>query len=166
MKAGAEFGITPYGTEAMHVLRAEKGFIIVGQETDGSVTPQDLGMDWIVSKVKPDYIGKRALERASMAADYRKQLVGLRTKERKTVIPEGAHAVLDPNQPMPMDMLGQVTSSYYSPNVGSSIAMAMLKGGRALMGGTVYLPMLDGSVIEAEVVEPIFYDPKGERLNG
>ena len=166
MKAGAEFGITPYGTEAMHVLRAEKGFIIVGQETDGSVTPQDLGMDWIVSKVKPDYIGKRALERASMAADNRKQLVGLRTKERKQVIPEGAHAVLDPNQPMPMDMLGQVTSSYYSPNVGSSIAMAMLKGGRALMGGTVYLPMLDGSVIEAEVVEPIFYDPKGERLNG
>ena len=101
-----------------------------------------------------------------MAADNRKQLVGLRTKERKQVIPEGAHAVLDPNQPMPMDMLGQVTSSYYSPNAGSSIAMAMLKGGRALMGGTVYLPMLDGSVIEAEVVEPIFYDPKGGRLNG
>ena len=101
-----------------------------------------------------------------MAAEDRKQLVGLRTRDRKTVIPEGAHAVLDPNQPMPMDMLGQVTSSYYSPNVGASIAMAMLKGGRALMGGTVYMPMLDGTVIEAEVVEPVFYDPKGERING
>ena len=166
MKAGAKFGITPYGTEAMHVLRAEKGFIIVGQETDGSVTPQDLGMDWIVSKVKPDFIGKRALERASMAAEDRKQLVGLRTRDRKQVIPEGAHAVLDPNEEMPMTMLGQVTSSYYSPNVGGSIAMAMLKGGRALMGGTVYLPMLDGETIEAEVVEPVFFDPKGDRING
>ena len=166
MTAGEAFGITPYGTEAMHVLRAEKGFIIVGQETDGSVTPQDLGMDWIVSKVKPDFIGKRALERASMAAEDRKQLVGLRTRDRKRVIPEGAHAVLDPNEEMPMTMLGQVTSSYFSPNVGGSIAMAMLKGGRALMGGTVYLPMLDGDVIEAEVVEPVFFDPKGERING
>ena len=166
MAAGEEFGLTPYGTEAMHVLRAEKGFIIVGQETDGSVTPQDLGMDWIVSKVKPDFIGKRALERASMAAEDRKQLVGLRTRERNRVIPEGAHAVLDPDEGMPMTMLGQVTSSYYSPNVGGSIAMAMLKGGRALMGGTVYLPMLDGDVIEAEVVEPLFFDPKGERING
>ena len=166
MEAGAEHGITPYGTEAMHVLRAEKGFIIVGQETDGSVTPQDLGMDWIVSKTKPDFIGKRALARASMADENRKQLVGLATRERTRVIPEGAHAVLDPNQPMPMEMLGQVTSSYYSPNVSASIAMAMLKGGRSLIGGTVYLPMLDGDIIEAEVVEPIFFDPNGERING
>jgi len=90
----------------------------------------------------------------------------LRTTNSQRVIPEGAHAVLDPNQPMPMDMLGQVTSSYFSPNVGASIAMAMLKGGRALMGQKVYLPMLDGDVIEAEVVEPVFFDVKGERLNG
>jgi len=166
MKAGKDYGITPYGTEAMHVLRAEKGFIIVGQETDGSVTPQDLNMDWIVSKVKPDFIGKRALARDSMALTNRKQLVGLRTKDRQRVIPEGAHAVLDPNQPMPMEMLGQVTSSYYSPNVGGSIAMAMLKGGHAMMGQTVYLPMLDGDVIEAEIVDPVFFDPKGDRING
>jgi sarcosine oxidase subunit alpha len=166
MKAGRDHGITPYGTEAMHVLRAEKGFIIVGQETDGSVTPHDLGMDWIVSGTKPDFIGKRALDRASMANDDRKQLVGLVTRDRSRVIPEGAHAVLEPNQPMPMEMLGQVTSSYYSPNVGGSIAMAMLKGGRSLKGGTVYLPMLDGDVIEAEVVDPIFFDPNGDRING
>ena len=166
MKAGADFGITPYGTEAMHVLRAEKGFIIVGQETDGSVTPHDLNMSWIVSDTKADFIGKRALARESMQLKDRKQLVGLRTTNSQRVIPEGAHAVLDPNQPMPMDMLGQVTSSYFSPNVGASIAMAMLKGGRALMGQKVYLPMLDGDVIEAEVVEPVFFDVKGERLNG
>jgi len=166
MQAGEAFGITPYGTEAMHVLRAEKGFIIVGQETDGSVTPHDLNMGWIVSDKKADFIGKRALARASMARDDRKQLVGLKTTDSQRVIPEGAHAVLDPNQPMPMDMLGQVTSSYYSPNVGSSIAMAMLKGGHSLMGSKVYLPMLDGDVIEAEIVEPVFFDAKGERING
>jgi sarcosine oxidase subunit alpha len=166
MKAGADFGITPYGTEAMHVLRAEKGFIIVGQETDGSVTPPDLNMNWIVSDVKADFIGKRALARASMSYDDRKQLVGLMTTDSQRVIPEGAHAVIDPDQPMPMEMLGQVTSSYYSPNVGASIAMAMLKGGHSMLGSKVYFPMLDGDVIEAEIVEPVFFDAKGERING
>ena len=167
MEAGQDFDITPYGTEAMHVLRAEKGFIIVGQETDGSVTPQDLGMDWIVSQKKPDFIGKRALARQSMSYDDRKQLVGLITENPKDVIPEGAHAVRDPNQPMPMDMLGQVTSSYYSPNLGHSIAMALLKGGHAMKGETVYFPMLNGDKpIKATITDTVFYDPKGERLNG
>ena len=167
MRAGADEGLTPYGTEAMHVLRAEKGFIIVGQETDGSVTPHDLGMSWIVSSRKPDFIGKRALERASMAAENRKQLVGLITEDPNQVIPEGAHAVLDPNQPMPMEMLGQVTSSYYSPNLGHSIAMALLKGGFDLKGKTVWLPMIDGSKpIKATVTDPVFYDPKGDKRNG
>ncbi|MBL6596560.1 MAG: sarcosine oxidase subunit alpha family protein [Candidatus Puniceispirillum sp.] len=166
MTAGKPHGITPYGTEAMHVLRAEKGFIIVGQETDGSVTPHDLGMDWIVSKAKSDFIGKRALARETMAYDNRKQLVGLLCSEPSTVIPEGAHAVLDPDQPMPMEMLGQVTSSYFSPNCGRSIAMAMLKGGHARKGQTVFFPMLDGTVLKAEIVDPVFFDPKGERIDG
>ena len=166
MKSGAVHGITPYGTEAMHVLRAEKGFIIVGQETDGSVTPHDLGMDWIIARAKPDFIGKRALARTTMAYDDRKQLVGLKTKDPQQVIPEGAHAVLDPNQPLPMDMLGQVTSSYHSPNLGHSIAMALLKGGHSMHGQTVFFPLLDGRVIEAEVVDTVFFDPKGERING
>jgi len=166
MAAGKAYGITPYGTEAMHVLRAEKGFIIVGQETDGSVTPHDLGMDWIVSKTKPDFIGKRALARHAMEYDDRKQLVGLLCSDPATVIPEGAHAVLDPNQPLPMKMLGQVTSSYFSPNCGRSIAMAMLKGGHALKGQTVFFPMLDGSVLKAEIVDTAFFDPKGARIDG
>jgi len=167
MAAGEEFGLTPYGTEAMHVLRAEKGFIIVGQETDGSVTPQDLGMDWIVSKTKADFIGKRALERKSMSFTNRKQLVGLLTDNPKDVIPEGAHAVLDPNEPMPMTMLGQVTSSYYSPNLGHSIAMALLKGGHSMKGETVWFPMIDGRPpIKARITDTVFYDPKGEKING
>jgi sarcosine oxidase subunit alpha len=167
MDAGEEFGITPYGTETMHLLRAEKGFIIVGQETDGSVTPQDLGMDWIVSKVKPDYIGKRALERASMSDKNRKQLVGLLTDRPKVVIPEGAHAVLDHRQPKPMEMLGQVTSSYYSPNLKHSIALALIKDGRAMKGQTVYFPMINFRwPIKATITDPVFFDPKGKRING
>ena len=167
MKAGEVFGITPYGTEAMHVLRAEKGFIVVGQETDGTVTPLDLGMNWIVSKKKSDFIGKRALERTSMADPKRKQLVGLRTVNPNDVIPEGAHAVLDPTQPPPMDMLGHITSSYASPNLGYSIAMALLKGGHKLLGETVWIPMLDGQKpIKAIVTTTVFYDAQGDRLNG
>jgi sarcosine oxidase subunit alpha len=167
MRAGKTFGITPYGTEAMHVLRGEKGFIIVGQETDGTVTPHDLGMSWIVSDKKPDFIGKRALARQAMQANDRKQLVGLKTKDPKQVIPEGAHATLDPDQPPPVDMLGHVTSSYFSPNLGHSVAMALLRAGHTRMGQTVYFPMLDGSPpIEATITDTRFYDPKGERLNG
>ena len=128
--------------------------------------PHDLGMGWIVSKAKPDFIGKRALFRESMGYDNRKQLIGLLCNNPKAVIPEGAHAVIDPNQPAPMDMLGQVTSSYFSPNCGRSVAMAMLRGGHRLMGQTVYFPMLDGTVLDATVVNPIFYDPKGARIDG
>jgi sarcosine oxidase subunit alpha len=167
IEAGEEFGITPYGTEAMHVLRAEKGYIIVGQETDGSVTPHDLGMDWIISKTKPDFIGKRALERTSMSDKNRKQLVGILTDRPRVVIPEGAHAVLDPRQAKPMEMLGQVTSSYFSPNLERSFALALLKGGHARKGQTVYFPMINGKrPIKATITDTVFYDPKGERLNG
>ena len=167
MQVGKKFNLTAYGTEAMHVLRAEKGYIIIGQETDGTVTPHDLGMSWIVSKKKSDFIGKRALERKSMNEPQRKQLVGLLTTDPQKVIPEGAHAVLDPNQEMPMDMLGHVSSSYYSPNLNRSIAMALIKGGFNRKGQTVYIPMLDGQEpIEAKIVEPIFFDQKGVRLRG
>jgi len=101
-----------------------------------------------------------------MGYDDRKQLVGLLCSDPSIVIPEGAHAVLDPNQPLPMKILGQVTSSYFSPNCGRSIAMAMLKGGHALKGQTVFFPMLDGSVLKAEIVNTAFFDPKGARING
>ena len=167
INAGKSHGITPYGTEAMHVLRAEKGFIIVGQETDGTVTPIDLGMSWILSKKKTDFIGKRALERASMADPKRKQLVGLRTINPDCTIPEGAQVVLDPDQPLPMDMLGHVTSSYASPTLGHSIALALLKGGHTKHGETVWIPMLDGQPpIQAVITNTVFYDAQGDRLNG
>lgn len=165
IEAGTPLGITPYGTEAMHVLRAEKGFIIAGQESDGTVTPIDLGMSWIVNWTKGDFIGRRALNRSDTTRDDRKQLVGLLTVDPKVVLDEGAQIVKKVSDAPPMTMIGHVTSSYFSPNLGRSIALAVIRAGRDRMGEKLYAPMLDGA-IEVIVTEPVFFDPKGERLNG
>jgi sarcosine oxidase subunit alpha len=165
MAAGEKYGITPYGTEAMHVLRAEKGYVIVGQETDGTITPYDLGMDWIVAKQKPDFIGKRSLLRSDTARPNRKHLVGLLTDAPGEVLPEGGQIVAELRPQPPMTMIGHVTSSYYSPNLGRSIALALVKNGRARLGETLYVP-LAGRTIAAKVTEPRFYDLEGKRLDG
>jgi sarcosine oxidase subunit alpha len=166
LEAGAPHGITPYGTEAMHVLRAEKGYIIVGQDTDGTVTPHDLGMSWIVSAKKPDFIGKRGLARQGLQGPGRKQLVGLLADEPALVLEEGAQIVAAPELPAPpVPVIGHVTSSYLSPTLGRSVALALVEDGRERQGGTVYLPMPD-KVLAARVTAPIFYDPEGARLDG
>ena len=163
--SGQPHGITPYGTEAMHVLRAEKGFFIAGQESDGTVTPIDLGMNWIVNWTKGDFIGRRSLNRSDTVRDDRKQLVGLLTADPEKILDEGAQIVERVAAAPPMDMIGHVTSSYYSPNVGRSIALAVIRGGRNRMNETLYAPMPDGP-IEVTVTSPVFFDPEGERLNG
>ena len=166
--AGQRYGITPFGTEAMHVLRAEKGYIIVGQETDGSVTPLDLGMDWIVSK-KKDFIGRRSLKRSDMSKPDRKQLVGLLTEDPQERLPEGAQLVESaaPTEAtgFPVPMVGHVTSSYHSPNLGRSIALALVKGGRAKQGQPLWAPLAGGRTIACSIADPVFIDPKGERLH-
>ena len=162
---GQKHGACAYGTETMHVLRAEKGYIIVGQDTDGTVTPNDAGLDWAVGKKKTDFVGIRGLKRPDLVAPGRKQLVGLKTKDPKVVLEEGAQIVENPNQPIPMKMIGHVTSSYWSENCGRSIALGLVAGGRDRMGKTLYVPMPDG-VIEVEVSGSVFFDEKGERLNG
>lgn len=166
MAAGEEFGITPYGTETMHILRAEKGFIIAGQDTDGSVSPQDMDMNWIVGKNKTfSYIGKRSWDREDNQRQDRKQFVGLLTQDPSVVLPEGAQAVCDPSEPIPMTMVGHVTSSYYSPILDRSIALGVIKGGLSRVGEKVYFPLPDGTSVEAEITTSVFYDPKGERQN-
>jgi sarcosine oxidase subunit alpha len=166
MEAGEEFGITPYGTESMHVLRAEKGFIIAGQDTDGSMTPYDCLMGWAVGKTKEfSFLGERSFSRPDTSRTDRKQLVGLKPKDPTVVIPEGAQIVMDPNQPIPMDMMGHVTSSYWSECLGHGIAMGTVKGGSDRMGETVYCPLADGRVLAAEICSPVFYDPKGDHHN-
>ena len=165
MAAGEKYQVTPYGTETMHVLRAEKGFIIVGQETDGAITPQDLGMSWVVSKQKADFFGKRSYARPDTARPDRKHLVGLLTENPSEVLPEGGQIVAELKDKPPMAMLGHVTSSYFSPNVGRSIAMALVKNGRNRMGDTIFVPLPD-RVIRAKVTEPKFYDLEGKRIDG
>ncbi|MDP9065425.1 MAG: sarcosine oxidase subunit alpha, partial [Pseudomonadota bacterium] len=162
--AGQAHGIEEYGTETMHVLRAEKGYIIVGQDTDGTVTPDDANLGWAIGKHKPDFVGKRSLERASMKAADRKQLVGLRTRGG-TVLEEGAQVAAAPGQSPPMRLIGHVTSSYASSVLGHPIALALVEGGRQRLGQTLYVPMPDGDVA-VEVTSPVFYDPAGERING
>ncbi|HUF21066.1 MAG TPA: sarcosine oxidase subunit alpha family protein [Burkholderiales bacterium] len=163
--AGKDFNVTPYGTEAMHVLRAEKGFFVVGQETDGTVTPLDLGMDWIVSKDK-DFIGRRSFRRPDIARPDRKQLVGVLPDDANAVLPEGAYLVPgDLPQPRPrygrtIPALGHVTSSYWSENLGRSFALALVKSGRARIGESVWVP-LAGKTMRARIVEPVFWDREG-----
>jgi len=164
MEAGRPHGLVPYGTEAMHVLRAEKGYIVVGHETDGSVTPIDLGMDWIVSKRK-DFVGRRSLSRPDTARGDRKQLVGLRPIDPGAVPTEGAQIIDKPELPPPAPMLGHVTSSYWSPSLGGGFALALMRNGRARMGETV-IAWDRGTATEARVVEPVFYDPEGSRRDG
>jgi sarcosine oxidase subunit alpha len=162
---GEPMGLTPYGTETMHVLRAEKGYIIVGQDTDGTVTPHDAGLSWAIGKKKTDFVGMRGLQRPDLVAAGRKQLVGLKTRNPKTVLEEGAQIVADPKQTIPMSMIGHVTSSYWSENCGHSIALALVLDGMSRMGETLHVPMPNGT-IEVEVTGTVFVDPKGERLNG
>jgi sarcosine oxidase subunit alpha len=161
--AGQSHGLTAYGTETMHVLRAEKGFIIVGQDTDGTVTPDDAGLSWAIGKAKPDFVGKRSLVRPDIVAPGRKQLVGLLTDNPRTVLEEGAQIVADPRQPLPMTMIGHVTSAYWSEALGRSIALALVEGGRDRIGQTLHIPMPSGAVA-ATVTAPAFYDAAGERL--
>jgi sarcosine oxidase subunit alpha len=165
MDEGNSFGITPYGTEAMHVMRAERGFVIVGQETDGTVTPDDLGLAGMIAKTKKDFVGKRSLQRPDLVSTDRKQLVGLLTENSATVLDEGAQVVEDPTGAIPMDMLGHVTSSYLSDACGRSIAMALIKNGRSLKDRLLHVTTPTGFAA-ARVVDPVFFDRKGERVNG
>jgi len=163
MDAGQEFRITPYGTETMHLLRAEKGFIIVGQDTDATMTPIDLQMDWIVSKKKYDFIGKRSLYRSDTMREDRKQLVGLVTDNPSEVLEEGAQIVANINT-TPVEMLGHVTSSYYSPNLNKSIALAVVRGGKNMMGQKLFIAM-ENKNINVTIVDPVFLDKENVRLN-
>lgn len=163
---GEKYDLTPYGTETMHILRAEKGFIIAGQDTDGSVHPYDLGMGWAVSMNKPfSFIGKRGMQREDCVRSDRKQMVGIKTIDPNIVLPEGAQGVFDPTAPIPMPMVGHISSSYWSACLGRSIALGFVKGGLDKMGEKVYYPLVDGRIVEAEICSPIFLDPKGERQN-
>ncbi|MGR3540960.1 MAG: sarcosine oxidase subunit alpha family protein [Hasllibacter sp.] len=162
-RVGTDLGAMPYGTEALHVMRAEKGFIMIGDETDGTVIPQDLNMGWAISKKKPDYLGKRAQERADMARADRWKLVGLETLDGG-VLPDGAYAVEEGENPNGQRRVqGRVTSTYHSPTLGRGIAMGLVRHGPDRMGEVLDFPGTDGRTHRARIVDPVFYDPKGEK---
>ena len=166
LAAGASHNIQPYGTEALHVMRAEKGFIMIGDETDGTVTPQDLNLNWAVSRKKEDFIGKRAQGRSDLIREDRKQLVGLETIDPTVVLPDGAHAVEGAKLANGMEnMIGHVTSTYFSPTLNRSIAMGLIKSGSTRMGEELTFPISEDNSIKARVVDPVFLDKDGERQN-
>ena len=160
MEAGKKFDIAPYGTETMHVLRAEKGFVIAGQDTDGSVTPVDLGMNWLLSREK-DFLGKRSLKRPDCMREDRKQWVGLLSRDGRTVLPEGTQLIGETGKPAAM--CGHVTSSYFSACLGHPIALALVAGGRGRKGETIYAARPGRDPLPVQIVSPAFYDPKGKR---
>jgi len=159
IEAGEPYGITPYGTETMHVLRAEKGYFLVGQETDGSVTPLDLGL--VVAPDK-DFLGRRSLNRSDAARLDRKQLVGLLPEDPNAVLTEGAQLIAAPGSTA---MIGHVTSSYFGARIGHSFALALIEGGRARHGEAVWA-WHDGRSFPARICSPVFYDPAGRRRDG
>ena len=162
---GQKHAVVAYGTDAMHVLRAEKGFIIIGQETDGTVTPADLGLGSVIGKAKPDFVGKRSLIRPDMLKEDRKQLVGLQTLDPTAIPEEGAQVVAMADPPPGTAALGHVTSGYWSETLQCSIALALVSNGRARMAEQLFLPLKSGS-IAVKVVSAVFVDPEGGRLNG
>ena len=165
IEAGKEFQVMPYGTEALHVMRAEKGFIMIGDETDGTVIPQDLNLDWAISKKKDDYLGKRAQERSFMVNPSRWKLVGLETLDG-SVLPDGAYAIADGVNPNGQKSTqGRITSSYFSPTLKRGIAMGLVMNGPDRSGEIIEFPKIDGTVIRAKITSPVFYDPDGEKQN-
>ena len=166
---GRQFNLVPYGTETMHLLRAEKGYVVIGQETDGTVTPIDINFTWMIGKKKKDFIGKRSLTRSDTAREDRKQLVGIVPLDKSKFIEEGQHIVECETLPStiktPIPYLGHITSSYHSPNLEHCISMALIKGGNKLMGAKLFVSTSNGTQnIPVEVVNPVFIDPENKRL--
>ena len=165
MEQGREFGAMPYGTEALHIMRAEKGFIMIGDETDGTVIPQDLGLGWAISKKKDDYLGKRAQQRSHITDPNRWKLVGLETVDG-SVLPDGAYAVAEGvNVNGQRNVQGRVTSTYHSPTLGKGIAMGLVLHGQDRMGEVLEFPGTDGKTYQARIVDQVFYDKDGEKQN-
>jgi sarcosine oxidase subunit alpha len=161
---GEKRGACAYGLDTLLLLRAEKGFIVVGQDTDGTVTPDDLGMGKMVGMSKPDFVGKRSLSLADLKREGRKQYVGLLSDDPTFTPDEGAQIVADAAPTTATPALGHVTSSYMSPTLGRSFCLALVADGRARMGQTLYATGLENPRA-VKVVDPVFYDKEGTRLD-
>jgi heterotetrameric sarcosine oxidase alpha subunit len=166
MEAGRSHGITPYGMEAMGVMRIEKGHV-TGSELDGTTTAEDVGLGRMVAMKKPDFIGRHVLGRPSLVDPKRHRLVGFVPVDGKTRLRAGTQIVADSRVPPPVPMIGRITSVADSPVLGYPIALGFVEGGIARMGETLHalFPLTDFWTV-VRVTDPVFFDPKGERLHG
>jgi len=164
LEQGRKYDCVVYGLDTLLLLRAEKGFIVVGQDTDGTVTPDDLGMGKMIAASKPEFVGKRSLALPDLARPGRKQLVGLLADDARARLEEGAQIVAAPAPAIGTPALGHVTSSYFSPSLQRGFAMALVAGGRERLGSTLHVTSMEGT-LPARVVEPVFYDRENKRLD-
>ncbi|MDT4808782.1 Sarcosine oxidase subunit alpha [compost metagenome] len=163
-EAGAEFGITPYGVEALEVLRTEKGYLHIGSDTDACSNPLDLGMGRLIDRKPSDFIGRRSLQRECEQDADRRQFVGLEPIDTSVRLPVGGHVINDSRTQSPIASQGYVTSACFSPTLNKHIGLGIVKAGSSRMGEQVYV-YSNGNVIAARIVAPAHFDPKGERLN-
>ncbi len=164
LRIGRPFGLTPFGIEALSILRAEKGYILIGRDTDGTTLPQDLGMEGPLKRKEIDYVGRRSLWLSDAKREDRRQLVGLQVLDEGGPFANGAHAVEKRGERTAS--IGYVTSSYHSPHLGKPVALALVASGRARLAAEAKIEVFHlGEKRPARVVSPCFYDPKGRRLN-
>ena len=164
LEAGRPWDIMPYGTEALGVLRIEKGHVVAG-ELDGRTVPSDFGFERL-QRPDSDFIGKRSLERPGLTKENRHGFVGLRSVNGRR-IPRGAQIVVNAARPRPVPMLGHVTATCYSPNLGQHIALALLDDADRYQGEILYASSpLEGENVPVEVAHPVFIDPAGNRARG
>ena len=152
----------PIGLESLATLRIEKGYLHVGTDTDGATTPEDIGLRSIIDRKPRDFIGRRSLALAENRRTDRRNLVGLVGADPGVRLPAGAHVIEEGGDPR---SIGTVTSSCLSPTLGSSIAMALISGGRERIGQVVTV-WSEGQMWRATVAGLPFVDPQGERLHG
>ena len=163
IEIGSEFGIQPYGTEALSTLRIEMGHV-AGPELDGRTIPQDVSLDGMVSK-KKDFIGKRSLSKLAFSQSDRQKIVGLIPTDRKTSIPEGSHLVIDKNAKLPNPKLGHVSSSCWSVENNNPFSLAILKDGKNMIGKKLFaVSPLKNISIEVEVISSHYVDHEGKRV--
>ena len=165
LKTGKPFDIAPYGVEALMALRAEKGYLHVGSDTDGSSTPDDIGWGQVARNKKSDYIGKRSLFREGNLAQGRKQFIGLEALDPGQVLRPGGHLLFGEGREPPAQTDGWITSACFSPNLDRHIALGMLRDGREKEGEVLTVIDEDERYL-VKVVSPVFFDPANERLKG
>ena len=160
MHAGEQFGITPVGSEASHILRVEAGYISTGHEVDGTSDVIDLGLGAMVSATKPDFIGKRSMFLRRKADPVRPELVGFLPVDPSHEVPDGAPITPGGEK---VDQEGFVSASVHSVALQRSIALGLLRNGRSRMGETVHARVY-GRVIPMLVAPPVFYDADRRRV--